>query len=74
MDVYLAKGGNILEYKVKANTLVKSKNNCHLITLVLQPIQMFEHNHKKEKTSPLEIRDKVQKEFVVICKKMFQKT
>jgi hypothetical protein len=33
--VYLTKGGNILEYKVKANALLKLSNNCPLITLVL---------------------------------------
>jgi hypothetical protein len=34
---------------------------------------MFKHNHKKEKTPPLEICDKVQKEFVVVRKKCFTK-
>ncbi len=43
-----------------------------MITLFLQLIQMFKHNHK-EKTPPLEICDKVQKEFVVVWKKCFTK-
>jgi len=73
MGVYLAKGGNILEYKAKAKTLLKPRSNCPLITLALQLVQTFEHNHKKEKTPPLEIRDKVQKEFVVVRKKCFTK-
>jgi hypothetical protein len=34
---------------------------------------MFKHNHKKEKTPPLDICDKVQKEFVVVRKKCFTK-
>ncbi len=48
--VYLMKGGNIMEYKVKANALSKPRSNCPLTTLVLQPIQKFKHKHKKEKT------------------------
>jgi hypothetical protein len=36
--VYLVKGGNILEYRAKANALSKPRNNCPLITLALQPI------------------------------------
>ncbi len=34
---------------------------------------MFEHKHKKEKTPPLEIYDKVQEEFIVVLKKHFTK-
>jgi hypothetical protein len=52
--VYLAKGGNILEYRVKANALLKPKNSRPLITLVLQLVQTSEHKHK-EKTPPLDI-------------------
>ncbi len=36
--VYLGKGENILEYKVKVNALLKPKNSCPSITLVLQPV------------------------------------
>ncbi len=71
--VYLAKGENILEYKVKTNALSKPRNSCPSITLALQPIQTFEHKCKKEKTPPLDICDKVQKEFVVVHKKRLMK-
>jgi hypothetical protein len=64
--VHLAKGGNIL---VKANALLKLNNIRLLTTLALQGVQPFEHMHKKEETPPLEIHDKVQKEFVVVHKK-----
>jgi hypothetical protein len=73
MGVYLAKGGNILEYKSKANTLLNPRSNCPLITLALQLVQMSKHNHKKDKTPPLEIRDKVPKEFIVVLKKCLTK-
>jgi hypothetical protein len=36
--VYLAKGGNILEYRAKANALLKPKSSCLLTTLALQQI------------------------------------
>ncbi len=67
--VHLAKGGNILEYRVKANALLKLNNIRLLTTLVLQGVQTFEHMHTKEETAPLEIHDKIQKEFVVVHKK-----
>jgi len=67
--VHLAKGGNILEYRVKANALLKLNSIRLLITLALQGVQKFEDMHKKEETPPLEIHDKVQKEFVVVHKK-----
>jgi hypothetical protein len=73
MGVYLAKGENILEYKSKANTLLKPRNNCPLTTLALQLIQTSKHNHKKDKTPPLDIRDKIQKEFIVVLKKCLRK-
>jgi hypothetical protein len=44
-----------------------------LITLALQLVHKFEHKWKKEKTSPLEIRDKVQEDFVLVCKKCLMK-
>jgi hypothetical protein len=72
-SVYLTKGGNILQYKAKMNALSKPKSSCPLITLALQPIHMSKHKCKKEKTPPLEIHDKVQKKFVVVCKKCFMK-
>jgi len=34
---------------------------------------MYEHKHKMDKTTPLEICDKVQKEFVVVPKKRLKK-
>jgi hypothetical protein len=71
--VYIVKGGNILEYKAKANAFSKPKNNHLLTTLVLQLVQMSKHKLKKEKTPPLEICDKVQEEFVVAYKKCFKK-
>jgi len=52
--VYFAKGGNILEYRAKANALSKPRNNHPLITLVLHLIQKSKHKCKKEKTLPLE--------------------
>ncbi len=71
--VYFAKGGNILRYKAKANALSKPKSSRPSITLALQPIQMYEHKRKKEKTSPLEIRDKIEQDFVIVHKKYFTK-
>jgi hypothetical protein len=53
--VYLAKGGNILEYKAKANALSKPRNSHPSTTLTLQLIHAFEHKHKKEKTPPFKI-------------------
>jgi hypothetical protein len=50
--VYLAKGGNILEYKVKVNALSKPRSGRPSTTLDLQPIQKFEHKRKKEKPHP----------------------
>jgi hypothetical protein len=70
--VYLAKGGNILNYRVKANALLKPRNSHLLTTLALQPIQKSEQKCKKEKTLPLEIHDKVRKD-VVVHKKHFTK-
>jgi len=67
--VHFAKGENILEYKVKANALSKSRISRPLSTLILKGIQVFEHKWKKEKTPPLEICNKALKEFVVVCKK-----
>jgi len=67
--VYIAKGGNILEYKAKVNALSKPRNNWPLITLVLQPVQTYGHKREKEKTLPLEIHDKVQEDFIIVCKK-----
>jgi hypothetical protein len=58
--VYLATGGNILEYKAKANALSKPMSSHPSTTLTLQPIQMSKHKSKKEKTMPLKISDKVQ--------------
>ncbi len=60
------KGGNILKSKAKANALSKPRNNRPSTTLTLQLIQIFEHKRKKEKTPPLEIRDEVQKEFIIV--------
>jgi hypothetical protein len=57
-----AKGGNILEYRVKANALLKLNNSCHSTSLTLQPVQKSKHKRKKEKTSPLEIHDEVQED------------
>jgi len=71
--VYLVKGGNTLEYRAKANALWKPKKSCLLTTLVLHLVQTFEQKHKKEKTSPLEIHDEVEKEFVVVHKKRLMK-
>jgi hypothetical protein len=72
-SVYLAKGGNILKYMVKANALSKPRSSCALITLTLQLIHTSKHKCKKEKTPPLDIHDKVQKEFVVVHKKCLTK-
>jgi hypothetical protein len=36
--VYFAKGGNILEYRVKANALSKPKNNIPSTTLTLHSV------------------------------------
>jgi hypothetical protein len=66
--VYLAKGGNILEYRVKANALLKPKSGRPSITLVLQLVQTSKHKCK-EKTPPLDIHDEIQEEFVVVHKK-----
>jgi hypothetical protein len=71
--VYFAKGGNILEYRVKVNALSKPRNSRPLTTLALQPVQKFEHNCQKEKTPPLKICDKVQEDFVPFYKKHFTK-
>jgi hypothetical protein len=71
--VYLTKGGNILEYRVKANALLKLRSNRPLITLALQRIQKPEHKGKKDKTLPLDIHDKVQKDFVLVCNKHLMK-
>jgi len=71
--VYIAKGGNVLEYRTKVNAFSKPKSNHPLTTLVLQLVQMFKHKLKKEETPPLEICNKVQEEFVVACKKCLTK-
>ncbi len=52
---HLAKGGNILRYRYKANTLSKSRNSYLSFMLVIQGIQTLQHNCKKEITLPLEI-------------------
>jgi len=71
--VYLAKVGNILNYRAKANALLKLSSIRLSTTLVLQLIQKFEHKHKKEKTPPLEIHDEIQEDFIVIHNKHFTK-
>ncbi len=71
--MHLAKGGNILEYRANAFALSKPNSSCPSITLALQAIQTFEHKRKKEKALPLEIRDEISKEFVVVYKKCFMK-
>jgi hypothetical protein len=71
--VYLAKGGNILKYKAKANALSKPRSSYPSITLTLQLVHTSKHKCKKGKTPPLEIHDKVQKEFAIVCKKCFMK-
>jgi hypothetical protein len=71
--VYFAKGGNILEYKAKANALSKPRNSRPLTTLALQLVQTFEHKCKKERTLPLEIHNKVQEDFFVVHKKRLTK-
>jgi hypothetical protein len=72
-SVHFAKGGNILKYKAKTNPLSKLRNSCPFITLTLQLVHMSKHKCKKEKTPPLEICDKVWKEFVVVHKKCLTK-
>jgi len=71
--VYIAKGGNILEYRAKTNVISKPRSNCLLITLVLRPIQTYGHNRKKEETLPLEIHNEVQEDFITVCKKHLMK-
>jgi hypothetical protein len=44
--VHLAKGGNILEYKAKANALSKPRKSCLSTTIDLHAIQSCEHKHK----------------------------
>jgi hypothetical protein len=47
--MHLAKGGNILEYKVKVNALSKPRH-CHpSFMLVLKGLQTSKHKWKKEK-------------------------
>jgi hypothetical protein len=72
-DVYIAKGGNILEYRAKANALSKPRGNHPSTTLVLHPEQTSEHKCKKEKASPSQICDEGQEEFVVFHKKCLMK-
>ncbi len=67
------KGGNILEYKVKANALLNPSSSHPSTILTLQPVQAFEHKHKKEKTPPLDICEEVQNEFIVVHKKCLTK-
>jgi hypothetical protein len=71
--VYIVKGGNILEYKANVNALSKPRNSRPSITLTLKLVQTYKHKRKKEKTSPLEICNKVQKDFIVVCKKCLTK-
>jgi hypothetical protein len=71
--VYIVKGGNIMEYRVKVSAFFKQKNSRRLTTLTLQPIQTSKHKLKKEKAPPLDICNEVQKEFVVACKKCLMK-
>ncbi len=63
---------NIIDYRAMVNALLKPRSNRPFTTLALQPTQKFEHKRKKENTPPLEIRDKVQEDFVV-HKKHFTK-
>ncbi len=62
-----------MEYRVKANQLSKPKSIRPSTTLGFQLIQKYEHEHKKEKTPPLEIHDKVQEDFIVVYKKCLTK-
>jgi len=70
---YIVKGGNILEYNAKENALSKPKNSRPSIALVLKPVQMYKHKRNKEKIASLEIRNEVQKDFVVVHKKCLTK-
>jgi len=58
---------------VKANALSKPRSIRPSTTLGFQPVQKYEHKRKKEKTPPLEIRDKVQEDFIVVCNKCLTK-
>jgi len=50
--VHLAKGGNILEYRVKVNALSKPRL-CHpSFMLALKGLQTSKRKRKKEKTCP----------------------
>jgi hypothetical protein len=71
--VFLVRGGSILEYKAKVDALSKPRSSCPSTTLTLQPIQKSEHKCKKEKSLPLGIRDKVQEDFILVCKKCLTK-
>lgn len=55
--MYLAKGGNILEYRAKAKALPKIRHSCPSSTLVLQGKETLQHKWKKKRTPPLESLD-----------------
>jgi len=67
--MHLTKGGNVLEYWVKANALLKPRHSCPLSTLALERVEVLQHKKNKEKTPPLEIPIcdvGLNKEFVVV--------
>ncbi len=74
--MYLAKGGNILEYRAKAKALPKIRHSCPSSTLVLQGKETLQHKWKKKRTPPLESLDHnlaPKKEIVMNHKKRFIK-
>jgi len=71
-SVYLAKGGNILEYKMKANALSKPRNSHPLTTLTLQPLQAFEHKHKRKKPHPWRFATKFKRNSLLFVRNASQ--
>ncbi len=70
--VYFVKGGSIWNIRWK-QMHCQNQGAFALQLIVFRPVQKYEHKRKKEKTPPLEIRDKVQKDFIVVCKKCLTK-
>jgi hypothetical protein len=70
--VYLVKGGNILEYKAKANALSKPRNSCLSTTLVLQLIRHLNTSVRRKTPCPWRFVMKFKKNSLLFVKNASQ--
>jgi len=63
--MYIVKGGNVLEYRTKANAFSKPKSNHPLTTLVLQLYKCLNTNSKRRKPCPWKFATKFKRNLLL---------